>query len=108
MASSHNVEVDTLLNVNLADNFVLGLGAEPEAIGVSFGQEVGSISDPIIGNSGVIVVQTLAQNQPATDITDVSFIRNTLSGEALSQIQFRIIEALRDKVKIKDNRSIFY
>ena len=108
LATAQNVEVDTLLNVNLGDNFVLGLGAEPEVVGTAFGQEVGQISQPIIGNSGVIVVQTVSSNEASGDVSDIGFIRNTLNGEALSQIQFKIVEALRDKVKIKDNRSIFY
>lgn len=107
VASQYNTKVDTIRNVNLLNTFVGGLGNEPAVIGEAFGQAVGQISKPILGNSGVFVVQTI-NKQDAGEASSISYLRKTISDRAKSQTQFSLIDALKEKVSIKDNRSTFY
>lgn len=107
IASQYNTKVDTIRGVNLLNTFVGGLGNEPAVVGKAFGQSPGDISKPILGNSGVFVVQTL-NRQEAGETTNISFLRKTITERAKNQSQFLLVDALKDKVSIKDNRATFY
>ncbi len=107
VASQYNSAVDTLRGVNMLNNFVAGLGNEPKVLGAAFGQEAGSTSAPILGNSGVFVVKTL-NKQPAGEATNIAYIKKTTADKTKSQAVSGLMEALKQNVEIKDNRSAFY
>ena len=107
VAGQYNTMVDTVRGVNMLNTFVAGLGNEPEVLGKTFGQEAGTVSAPIVGNSGVFLVKTL-NKQAAGDVTNLSYIKKTVADKTKGQTQFLLLESLKDKVKIKDNRSMFY
>jgi peptidyl-prolyl cis-trans isomerase D len=107
VAGQYNTMVDTVRGVNMLNTFVAGLGNEPEVLGKAFGQEAGTVSAPIVGNSGVFLVKTL-NKQAAGEVTNLSYIKKTVADKTKGQTQFLLLESLKDKVKIKDNRSMFY
>ena len=107
IASKYSLSVDTIRGVNMLNNFIAGLGNEPGAIGAAFGQEIGSVSAPLLGNSGVFVVKTLSKNESG-DITGLSAIKKAISQEKRSSGQFGLMKALRDNVEVEDSRSLFY
>ena len=107
VAGQYNTMVDTLRGVNMLNTFVAGLGNEPQVLGKAFGQDAGVVSAPIVGNSGVFVVKTL-NKQPAGEVTNLAYIKKTVADKTKGQTQFLLLESLKDKVKIKDNRSMFY
>jgi len=107
IAAKYNVRIDTMRNLNLLNNFVQGLGNEPKVLGAAFGQDNGAVSSPILGNSGVFVTKTLSKS-PAGEVTDIGFIKRTISGTKKSGIQFSLLEALKERHDVKDNRAIFY
>jgi len=104
VASSYSVDVDTLRGINMLNTFVAGIGNEPEVVGAAFG-EVGV--QKILGNSGVFLVKPLAK-QPAGDVTNLAFIKSTVAQGVKGRAATGLLNALRDKVEIKDNRSTFY
>lgn len=107
IAGQYSVSVDTIRSVNMLNNFVAGLGNEPGPIGAAFSQEVGSVSAPILGNSGVFVVKTLSRDD-AGEISGLASIKKAISQEKKSKGQFGLMKALRDNVTIEDNRSLYY
>jgi len=107
IASTYNVSIDTVNSVNMLNNFVAGLGNEPSVIGAAFSQEVGSVSAPILGNSGVFVVKTLSKND-AGEVSGLAAVKKAISQEKKTSGQYGLMKALRDNVKVEDNRSVFY
>lgn len=107
IARQYSATVDTLRSVSMLNNFITGLGNEPGVLGAAFGQDNGSVSSPVLGNSGVFVVKTL-NKADAGEITGLSFIKKTMAGGKKSALQFGLLEALKGHHEVKDNRSIFY
>ena len=107
IASANNASVDTLRSLNLLNNFVAGLGNEPQVLGAAFGQETGGVSAPILGNSGIFVVKTLGKVD-AGNIQNISFIKRTMSGNKKSNVFTSLINGLKKKYDVKDTRSLFY
>jgi peptidyl-prolyl cis-trans isomerase D len=107
IANQYNVSVDTINSLNLLNTFVAGLGNEPAVIGAAFGLDNGAVSGPIIGNSGVFVVKTLAKTT-AGNPSNIAFLKRTVSGRSRISAPTALMESLKSEVKIKDNRSKFY
>ena len=107
IARQYSATVDTLRSVSMLNNFITGLGNEPAVLGAAFGQDNGSVSAPVLGNSGVFVVKTL-NKAAAGDITGLSFIKKTMAGGKKSALQFGLLEALKGHHEVKDNRAVFY
>ena len=109
IASQYNSRIDTLRGISILNNTIAQYGNEPELLGAAFGQESGSSSQPIIGNSGVFVVQTLSKTPASGEqIAGLSFIKNTISGSKKNALRFGLVESLKDHYKVKDNRALFY
>ncbi len=107
IARQYSATVDTIRSVSMLNNFIPALGNEPGVLGAAFGQENGSVSAPVLGNSGVFVVKTL-NKAAAGEITGLSFIKKTMAGGKKSALQFGLLEALKGHHEVKDNRSVFY
>ena len=109
VASQYNSRVDTLRGLSMLNNTIAQYGSEPELLGAAFGQDAGSTSQPVIGNSGIYLVQTLSKNPASGDqIAGLSFIKNTIAGGKKNSLQFGLVESLKDHYEVKDNRSLFY
>jgi peptidyl-prolyl cis-trans isomerase D len=104
VASQYGAKVDTLRNINMLNTFVPAIGNEPEVVGAAFAS--GGVQK-ILGNSGVFVVQPLGKQQ-AGDVTNVAFIKNTVAQGVKGRAATELLQALKDKVEITDNRSTFY
>ena len=104
VASTYGSKIDTLRGINMLNTFVPAIGNEPEVVGAAFGS--GGVQK-ILGSSGVFVVQPLGK-QEAGAVTNVAFIKNTVAQGVKGRAVSGLIEALKDKVEIKDNRSTFY
>ncbi len=107
IANQYSVSVDTFTSINLLNTFVAGIGNEPGVIGAAFGKNEGDISAPIVGNSGVFVVKTLTKNQAGSP-SNITFLKQTVNNRSRSAVPAGLIESLKSKLKITDNRSKFY
>ncbi len=109
VASQYNSRIDTLRGLSMLNNTIAQYGSEPELLGAAFGQEAGATSQPIIGKSGVYMVQTLTKTPASSDqIAGLSFIKNTIAGGKKNSLQFGLVESLKDHYEVKDNRALFY
>ncbi len=104
VASTYDSDIDTLRGINMLNTFVVGIGNEPEVVGAAFGE--GGVQK-ILGNSGVFLVKPLGK-QPAGDVTNLAFIKSTVAQGVKGRAATELLNALKDKVDIKDNRSTFY
>jgi peptidyl-prolyl cis-trans isomerase D len=103
-ATGSNVQqaVDvTMMNPTLAG----GVGQEPKVVGNAFALATGKLSAPIEGNTGVYIVlnkNTLKAPALASHAPYITQLNSQSAGDVN-----RIIPALKDLAKIKDNRSKF-
>ncbi|NNL93713.1 MAG: hypothetical protein HKO66_15835 [Saprospiraceae bacterium] len=107
VATANNVEVQTASDVSMLAEFVQGIGNEPKVIGAAFELDPQSISKPIVGNSGVFVIQPLS-TQEAGAPNNIPFLKSSLSTSTKSQVSFKILENMKKRADITDNRSTFY
>lgn len=107
LASTYSTQVDTARNVSFSQAFVPNLGNEPSVIATAFNTEEGGASAPIVGNSGVYLINVTKKPTlgPATNIPQ---LRNTMNVSARAQVASRLMQALKKEADIEDNRSRFY
>jgi peptidyl-prolyl cis-trans isomerase D len=101
------------LTPGLAENITFGRGAfpdggqEPLVIGKSFSLAAGAVTEPIVGSNGVYVVK-VATKTPASP-EQGGFMQKMQQTQAVrSQVNFRLMEAIKKTVKIDDNRATFF
>jgi peptidyl-prolyl cis-trans isomerase D len=107
IASKYSTEVDTARSVNFSATFVPSLGAEPKVIGEAFNLNQGDVSKPIVGKSGVFVVKLINKPQ-AGQATNLPQVRRAMVTPYRNQVPRNLIQAMKDKADIEDNRFRFY
>jgi peptidyl-prolyl cis-trans isomerase D len=103
LAAQYQAKIDTARQITFASNFIPNLGQEPKVIGQLFALEQGGVTEAIAGNGGVYVASVMAKNQ-AVAPTDLTQIKNQLNQTARGQVRGRLVQALKAKADIKDNR----
>lgn len=107
IASQFDGEVESANDVTFNSTFVPGLGNEPNVIAAAFNMAVNGVSQPIIGNSGVYVVQL--KDKPAVgQASNIPELRRTSSSTAQTQITSRLMQAMKKNAEVEDLRSKFY
>ncbi len=107
LVSEFDTKVDTANNVAFSATFIPKLGAEPKVIAEAFMMDTGSVSQPIVGKTGVFVVK-VTNKMPAPPATNIPEVRRNLSATKRAQVSSSIIKGLKDNAKIVDNRATFY
>ncbi|MBQ2540044.1 MAG: SurA N-terminal domain-containing protein [Paludibacteraceae bacterium] len=102
------VEVANADSITLSSYMFGGAGMEPAALGVALAQAVNTVSAPVEGNQGVLVVKTTAKMK-APDAAPMN-----LKTEKQNLLQrygyaaYQALNILERKADIKDNRGMFY
>ncbi len=91
--------------VSLASPLIPSFGNEPKVVAVAFITPEGKISDPVEGNFGAYVVRTTQVNK-AKEIDNYYNYIAELERKEEANLLNRIVEALKKKAEIKDNRVI--
>ncbi len=107
VAAQFGVPVDTFNNVNFNMNYLQNLGGETAVIGRVSVMQLNETSEPIIGENGVFVVQLIHRTEASLS-TDIASFRMQLSMAARGSVDTRLMEAIKEKAKLKDNRYTFY
>ncbi len=107
IASSFSTQVDTARNVTFNATFIPNLGVEPKVVGQAFIMDQGQTSEPIIGKSGVYVVNVIRKPTPG-QATNIPQLRRNISAPIRSQVPGQLIQAMKKNADIEDNRSRFY
>jgi peptidyl-prolyl cis-trans isomerase D len=91
-----------------AQDFVSNIGAEPKLVGTAFGIPANAISKPVAGENGVYMVKAGEVESNAVDM-DIKPFQTQLASMTGSRIFYTsVIESLKDKAKIKDERFYIY
>ena len=101
-AKAAKVSVANATDLTLQNPNLLGFGSEPKVVGTAFATAPNKVSELIEGRSGVFKLQTKSvAKAPAIKNYDAYTARlKAMSAASMG----RIIPALKDKAKIKDNR----
>ena len=108
IASQFGSKVDTISSVNFNSGFIPNLGNEPKVINAVFNGSINTVSNPIIGNSGVYVVMPTLIN--ISDQAAPNYLQQKTSSETqvVNEAGFRFIDALRKGADMDDKRYLFY
>ncbi|MEP6646807.1 MAG: peptidylprolyl isomerase [Saprospiraceae bacterium] len=107
VADQFHVPIDTFKNVNFNMSYLDGIGGETALIGKVSVMKVGETSKPIPGQSGTFVAQVINMAAP-NNTSDLSSVRNQSLMVARGSVDTRLMEVLKEKATIKDNRYTFY
>lgn len=102
-ASKYNVRVDTLSAVTMGSSLIPALGSEPSVVSAIFETSEGSVSVPVIGNSGVYLVKPIAVAEGNTT-ANIPALRTNFERQSRIKIGGSLLESLKKKAKIKDER----
>jgi len=107
IATQFDVDVENASDVTFDATFVPGLGDEPQVIATAFNLNVNSVSQPIVGNSGVYVIKLTEKPEIGTAF-NIPQLRKNESATAQTQITTRLMQAMKKNAEVKDLRSKFY
>ena len=103
MINELGAESTTVSDITI-DSRVLGnFGVEADIIGTIMGMKEGEEVGPIAGNSSAFIIKNvkIAQPEPITDYTDILREKTSQFTNRVSNVY----SALKNTVKIKDNRT---
>ncbi|MEE4178130.1 MAG: SurA N-terminal domain-containing protein [Bacteroides sp.] len=83
------------------------VGPEPKVVGTAFGLQPSTISEPIKGNAGVLVVEVMNREE-AVEPEDMSATRRQISSAFSNRVLNDVFNAIRENASIEDNRTMFY
>ncbi len=101
LAQNLDVEVQSASNIDFAAYQVPGAGIEPALVALATSSKQGEISAPVAGNNGVFVVNVNAV-EPVT--VDVAGEKAQLQQSASFKVDYKALEAIRNKAEITDER----
>ncbi|MEP6796299.1 MAG: peptidylprolyl isomerase [Saprospiraceae bacterium] len=107
IADQFHVPIDTFKNVNFNMSYLDGIGGETALIGRVSIMKVGETSKPIAGQTGTFVAQVINMAEPNVS-TDLSSFKNQSLMVARGSVDSRLMEVLKAKAKLSDNRYTFY
>ncbi|MCO5937280.1 SurA N-terminal domain-containing protein [Mucilaginibacter sp. RB4R14] len=107
VAQKAGSKVVPLQNIVFANPVIPGSVAEYKVIGTVFGSQPNKVSKPIEGQQGVYVISLDSFTNPAQLTNNVR--EKTQLGQTLAQrSQGQVLDALKDKANVKDNRAKFF
>ncbi|MBK9733750.1 MAG: peptidylprolyl isomerase [Saprospiraceae bacterium] len=94
-------------NVTFGSASIPDSGQEPLVVGKAFALARGANSSPIIGIGGVYILKLISKT-PATPEQGSFSQKMQLTQTARSQVNYRLMEALKKSNKVDDNRFAFF
>ncbi len=108
LASQYRVQVDTAQAVSFASAFLPKAGgAEPKVVAAAFKADLNKITEAIQGNTGIFVLMP-TNKTPGVASGNVAQIRQQNQMTARSGARNGLIQTLREKADVTDNRSKFF
>mgnify|MGYP000641952752 CR=1 FL=1 len=106
LAQSLGTQVINATAVSFANSSVSGVGNEPMIAAAAVSLPLNTVSEPIVGNSGVFVIQVNSRNEAAAQesyATEVQQIGNQYG----TRITNDVFESLKTQASVVDNRARF-
>ncbi|WP_372945896.1 SurA N-terminal domain-containing protein [Muriicola sp.] len=107
IASANNTTVTTATALTVKAPTIPGAGREPLVVGTAFSMETGQTSKLIEGESGVFLFE-VTKKENAPDLDNYSTYADNLKAGLSSRVANALVQALKEKAEIEDNRSVFY
>lgn len=107
LSSKMNYELKYADNVSLASPVLRGSGFEPKVVALANTLDENELSEPIVGENGVYVVQVSEIINPE-DRENYQAEKMRLANAYSSRANYEAYEALKDNTEIKDFRANFY
>lgn len=93
-------------DIRLNSNSLPSVGFDPEAVGLAFSLENGKRSAPLVGETGVVIIE-LNNKTIAPAVADYAPYKMSLQ-QASQNRNYSIAEAIKDRAKIEDTRFNFF
>lgn len=106
IAQKYGITVDTIKSLSFNSFSIPGIGIEPKINGLFYSIDQNKLSEPIIGNSGVYIIN-VSKKIPAPEKTDYSSEQLNSMRSLAGQI-YRISEAIEKSANIEDYRVKFF
>lgn len=107
IADNQKQTVKSAVALNMKNPTLAGAGREPLVIGTAFGLNVGEMSEPISGNTGVYIVK-VTKITPATELNSYQAVANRVGKSKENAVNTQLYNALKEAAEIEDNRAVFY
>ncbi len=107
LAEAIGAEVRTAENVNFSSFQFGDAGAEPKVIGMASVTEAGKLSSPIQGEAGVYVIQPDVKTADETPF-NLKLEQQQLDMRLAQTLPYAVMQKLREKYNVVDNRANFY
>ncbi len=102
-----NANVYTADELKLSSNTLPNVGFAAQAVGRAFALNEGEVSEPIITENGVVVIE-LQSITPAPEIADYATYKEQLQQQQGPRTSTNIAQAVREAADIEDERYKFY
>lgn len=106
LAQSLGTQVLTASGVTFANNSVTGIGTEPMISAKAMTMATNTLSEPIVGNSGVFVIEVTSRTEAPVQ-TDYSTQTQQIANQYGTRISTEVFESLKEQASIVDNRARF-
>jgi peptidyl-prolyl cis-trans isomerase D len=83
------------------------VGYAPAVVGTAFGQPEGARSKPLEVQQGIVVVETVNKTEPA-EIADYASVKEQVQQRRYGRTSAIIMEAIKEKAEIEDERYKFF
>jgi peptidylprolyl isomerase/peptidyl-prolyl cis-trans isomerase D len=111
VASNFGQSKQRASSINMSNPIIPGGGREPKIVGAAFAMEVGDVSKPLEGATGVYMIKLLEKNKAEQLPSYRSIAKEETDKRTRSLMNPRtspIIEALKNSKDIEDNRHLIY
>ena len=102
-----NVDIQRATAITQNDPVLVGAGAEPYIIGAAFALEQGEVSNLLLGNDGIYIIESISK-EVAEDLSLNIAISRSMTDREIERISSLIPEVLESSAEIIDNRSFYY
>ena len=108
MAKSNNTEIINVDAINKNTPVVSQAGYEPGLIGKSFSLELNQVSGLFVGETGVYMIRLDKKNNSSSEPNSYIPFQNQMTSKYRSNLDFAVLESLKESADIDDNRSAYY
>ncbi|MGB0896349.1 MAG: peptidylprolyl isomerase [Flavobacteriaceae bacterium] len=105
-AANNNTTVRTANAISMANPTLPGAGREPKVVGTAFALENGQVSSLIEGEKGVYMIEVTKQTLAPKMDSYKTFAKDPNNN--INAVGAKVIDALKKKAVIEDNRAVFY
>jgi peptidyl-prolyl cis-trans isomerase D len=107
ISATYDTPIDTVQAVGLNATQIPGLGEEPVITASLESLNQGQLSDPIVGNNGVYLLQMNTKTEMPS-MGNISQIKRSQSVQTRQRVQANLLKAMQDGAEIIDERAKFY